>query len=126
MRSPSASPARPSGERLYVNIIMAKAAKIPFRKSISEIVGREAAFEIAFNPTPLEYSMIPLLTHALATNPLARRNWETLVPSRQKEILRYFSSLTSDEAKERNLTKLIDVLTGKEMRFMGRLWKNGS
>lgn len=96
------------------------------KKSIREIVGKEITFEVVFNPTPQKYQMIPLLSHTLDTNPLAKRNWERLIPSRQKEILRYFSSLISDEAKERNLKKLMEVLTEKEVRFMGRSWKNGS
>lgn len=111
--------------RLYVNIIMAKAAKISFSKSISEIVGRSAIFEIEFNPKPQVYKMTPFLRKSLEDNPVARENWENLTPSRKKEILRYFSWLKSDEAKERNLKKIMEVLTGKEARFMARSWKNG-
>jgi uncharacterized protein YdeI (YjbR/CyaY-like superfamily) len=105
---------------------MAKVAKIPFGKSIREIVGTEVTLEIAFNPSPPEYPMTPFLTQALATNPRAKRNWENLLPSRQKEIARYFSRLKTDEAKERNRRNLVDVLMGKERRFIGRLWRNGS
>lgn len=111
--------------RLYVNIIMARAAKIKFSKSISEIVGKVATFEVEFNPKPPVYKMVTFLQNALDKNPIAKDNWEKLPPNRQKEILRYFSWLKSDEAKERNLKKVIEVLTGKEGRFMARSWKNG-
>lgn len=62
---------------------------------------------------------------ALSNNSRARGAWEELIPSRQKEILRYFSWLKSDEAKKRNLDKAMHVLSGKEGRFMARAWKNG-
>jgi len=99
---------------------------MPFRKSISEIVGRDVALEVAFNPAPPEYKLTPILKNALDVSPLAKSNWEKLIPSRQKEIIRYFSSLKSEEAKERNLKNILEVLTGKKKRFMGRIWKSGS
>ena len=111
--------------RLYVNIIMAKAAKIKFSKSISEIVGKVATFEIEFNPNPPVYKMVAFLKRSLDNNPIANDNWGKLTPSRQKEILRYFSWLKSDAAKERNLKKVIEMLTGKEGRYMARSWKDG-
>ncbi len=111
--------------RLYINITMAKAAAIPFAKSISEIVGTEVTFEITFNPNPRKYQMIPFLKNAIDKNPLAKSNWEKLILSRKKEILRYFSTLKSEEAKARNLVKVLDALTKKDVRFMARSWKNG-
>lgn len=111
--------------RLYVNIIMARAGKIKFSKSISEIVGRIANMEIEFNSKPPVYKMTPFLRDALDKNPDAKSNFERLIPSRQKEILRYFSWLKGDEAKERNLRKIMKALTGKEVRFMARSWKDG-
>jgi uncharacterized protein YdeI (YjbR/CyaY-like superfamily) len=62
---------------------------------------------------------------ALAQNETARKNWEALIPSRQKEILRYFSWLKSDEAKARNIEKALHVLSGGSGRFMARSWKDG-
>lgn len=111
--------------RLYVNIIMAKAGKLNFSKSISEIVGLEASFEIEFDPKPPVYEMVSFLDDALDNNPIAKDNWEKLPLNRQKEILRYFSWLKSDAARERNLSKVIRVLTGNEERFMARDWKDG-
>lgn len=111
--------------RLYVNIIMVKAAKIPFQKSITELVGQTANFKVEFDPSPPTFEMVDFLKEALTQNTLAQSNWDKLTPGRQKEVLRYFSWLKSDDAKERNLTNLLAVLTGKEMRFMARSWKDG-
>lgn len=65
-------------------------------------------------------------TDALENNVQAKKNWKNLPPSRQKEILRHFASLKSDEAKNRNLEKAIYVLSGHPGRFMARSWENGS
>jgi hypothetical protein len=43
-------------------------------------------------------------------------------PSRQKEILRYFSRLKSPEAKARNVQQVVHVLSGGKARFMARSW----
>ena len=63
---------------------------------------------------------------ALAGNPPAMKSWKALIPSRKKEILRYFSRLNSQDARARNLAKALRVLSGESGRFMGRAWKNGS
>ena len=60
----------------------------------------------------------------------ARKPWRinlmptgtALIPSRKKEILRYFSWLKSPEARERNVARAIHVLSGKKGRFMARSW----
>jgi uncharacterized protein YdeI (YjbR/CyaY-like superfamily) len=62
---------------------------------------------------------------ALAKNPRAKKAWDTLIPSRQKEILRYFAALKSPEAKARNLKRAMEALSGSEARFMARSWKGG-
>src|SRR5260370_11795339 len=56
----------------------------------------------------------------------AKKNWSALIPSRKKEILRYLSRLVSADARIRNQAQALHVLSGKEGRFMGRAWKNGS
>lgn len=61
----------------------------------------------------------------LSANSKALNSWEALPPSRQKEILRYFSWLKSDAARERNVTKALFVLSGNEGRFMARTWNDG-
>lgn len=111
--------------RLYINLVMAKAAKIEFSKSIREIMGRIVTLEVEFDPEPPVYQMLPFLEEALNQNPIAKNNWQKLIPSRQKEILRYFANLKSDQTREKNLKKVLEVLSGKEERFMARSWKNG-
>jgi hypothetical protein len=58
----------------------------------------------------------------LQRNRAARRGWNTLTPSRQKEILRYFNRLKSPQARERNLQRALHVLAGGTGRFMARSW----
>jgi hypothetical protein len=62
---------------------------------------------------------------ALRQQSRAAAGWQALSPSRKKEILRYFAGLKSGEAKQRNLGRALDVLSGEPGRFMGRQWKNG-
>lgn len=59
---------------------------------------------------------------ALDENRNAKRGWLELIPSRQKEILRYFSWLKTPEARVRNVQRAIHVLAGAKGRFMGRAW----
>jgi len=68
------------------------------------------------HPMPLWFS------DALDKNRDAKRAWSELIPSRQKEILRYFSWLKTPEAQVRNAQRAIHVLSGGKGRFMGRAW----
>jgi hypothetical protein len=111
--------------RLYVNIWMATAAKLEFSKSVTEVVGQQVEFAITFDPSPPTYEMSPFLEKALKDHPRTWKAWGELTPGRQKEVLRYFSFLKSDEARERNLERLLKVLGGEEGRFMARDWKDG-
>lgn len=91
--------------------------------------GDKVAVKIKFDD---EYNSGPqhLMQHwfsaALDKNPKAKKNWEALIPSRKKEILRYFAALKSQEAKDRNRARALDVLSGKKGRFMARSWKDGA
>jgi len=49
-----------------------------------------------------------------------------MIPSRQQEILRYFSWLKSSVACARNFSKALHVLSGGTGRFLARAWKDGS
>lgn len=98
------------------------------RKASQTTVGDAVTVDVAFDPSYKEGPMHPMpdwFARALDQHPKAKQNWEALIPSRQKEILRYFSWLKSDAAKARNLEKAIAVLSGTEGRFMARTWKNG-
>jgi len=58
----------------------------------------------------------------LDLNPGAKKGWDSLTPSRQKEILRYFAALKSPQAQQRNVQKALYVLAGGKARFMARDW----
>jgi hypothetical protein len=99
------------------------------RKASGTGVGDRVRVEIDFDPSYRNGPQHPMpawFRQALAGNPQAMKNWMALIPSRKKEILRYFSRLSSSEARARNLAKALHVLSGETGRFMARAWKNGS
>jgi hypothetical protein len=99
------------------------------RKASGTVVGDRVLVEINFDPSYRNGPQHPMpawFRQALAGNPQTMKNWIALIPSRKKEILRYFSRLNSSEARIRNLAKALDVLSGETGRFMARAWKNGS
>lgn len=99
------------------------------RKASGTTVGYRVRVEIEFDRNYRNGPQHPMprwFTRALAGNPQAKENWMALIPSRKKEILRYFSRLNSSDARARNLRKAVRVLSGGTGRFMARAWKNGS
>lgn len=99
------------------------------RKASNTVVGDIVQVDVAFDPAYKSGPAHPMpswFKKALDESTTAKANWEALIPSRQKEVLRYFAGLKSDEAKERNLEKAVHVLSGKPGRFMARSWKDGS
>lgn len=106
---------------LYLNGII--------REQAGVAVGDRVSVEIAFDPgyrNGPQHPMPRWFKAALNQNPEAHSNWTKLTPSRQKEILRYFAQLKSPQARARNLTKVISMLSGATGRFMARTWTNGS
>ena len=97
--------------RLYVNMKMLKDS--PRR------IGEMITVEIEFDPSDRTIAPHPKLARALEENKEAKRTFEQLSPSRQKEIVRYISSLKTEKSIEKNVTRAINFLTGKE-RFVGR------
>jgi hypothetical protein len=95
------------------------------RTNVGDRVEVDVSFDTAYKPGPM-HPMPDWFRLALAQNPAAKANWDALIPSRQKEVLRYFSWLKSDEAQRRNLDKAMHVLSGKPGRFLGRPWLDGS
>jgi hypothetical protein len=93
------------------------------RNASGSRVGDRVTVELSFGRDYRSGPVHPLprwLRTALAANPKAKSSWNTLTPSRKKEILRYFASLKSPVAKVRNLRRVIEALSGKEVRFMAR------
>lgn len=102
---------RYSGEwRLYLNT--------PMRDAADKGVGDQARFAIEHDPIPRSVPMPAKLKKALGENPGAKKTFDSLRPSRQKEIMRYIAKLKSDEAVEKNVVRAINFLSGKD-RFVG-------
>lgn len=97
--------------RLYLNT--------PMRKAANKEVGDTAEFEICFDPEKRVVPMHPKFIRALEENKEAKEIFERLRPSLQLEILKYLSFLKTEESVDRNVTKAIHFLLGKQ-RFVGR------
>jgi Bacteriocin-protection, YdeI or OmpD-Associated/Domain of unknown function (DUF1905) len=97
--------------RLYINLKMLKDS--PKR------VGESIELTIEHDPVERGIPVPPKLLAALDKTPKARKVFENLTPSRQKEIVRYIANLKSEEAIVRNTEKAIGFLMGKN-RFVGR------
>ena len=89
--------------------------------TVGDLVQVEIAFDDAYRNGPM-HPMPSWFRVPLARNAKASRAWNELIPSRKKEILRYFSWLKSSEARERNVARALHVLSGKKGRFMARSW----
>jgi hypothetical protein len=99
------------------------------REASGTAVGDRVRVEIEFDASYRNGPQHPVprwFKQALAGNSQAMKNWTALIPSRKKEILRYFSRLNSPDARARNLAKVLHVLSGETGRFMARGWKDGS
>jgi uncharacterized protein YdeI (YjbR/CyaY-like superfamily) len=89
------------------------------RRAAGIDVGDMANIEIDFDPKPRIISMHPELKKAFVKNKNAKAVFEKLSPYRQKEISRYINSLKTEGSVERNISKVIKHLEGKET-FAGR------
>jgi hypothetical protein len=106
--------------RLYLNGVIRKASGT----GVGDRVRVEVRFDAKYRGGPM-HPMPAWFRTALAKNPPAKKHWEALIPSRKKEVLRYFAALKSREARERNLARALRVLSGKAERFMARSWSGG-
>jgi len=97
--------------RLYLNTPMRKAAGI----DVSDV----GDFKIEFDPRERVVAMHPKLLAALKQNKDAKKAFDAFPPYKQKEVVRYISSLKTEESVDRNVKKAILFLLGKE-RFVGR------
>lgn len=88
---------------------------------VGDVVTVELEFDDEYQSGPA-HAMPAWFGKALARNRSASQGWNQLTPSRQKEILRYFSRLKSPEAQARNVQRAIHVLAGGKARFMARPW----
>ena len=97
--------------RLYLNT--------PMRKTAGRDVGDTIEIGIEFDPKERVTQVHPRLKKAFSQNKMAKKAFDKLSPSRQKEILRYINNLKTEESRETNIQKAISHLTGKES-FAGR------
>lgn len=103
---------RYSGEwRLYVNNLMLPDAK--------NKIGERIKVKIRFDSTDRTVQPHPQLVQALNKNKEAKKIFETIPPSLQKEIVRYISFLKTEASVTENVNKAIGFLLGKN-RFIGR------
>ena len=63
--------------------------------------------------------MHPKLDKALKENTKAKKAFDQLTPSRQKEIVRYISFLKTEASVDKNVSRAVSFLLGNE-RFVGR------
>jgi len=97
--------------RLYLNM--------PMRKAAHKDVGDTIDIEIDFDSRPRTTLTHPKLKKAFKENPNAKKAFEKLSPSRQKEILRYINFLKLEESVDKNIKRVISHLAGKQS-FVGR------
>ncbi|MES2812800.1 MAG: YdeI/OmpD-associated family protein [Bacteroidota bacterium] len=97
--------------RLYINTVMLKDS--PKR------IGEQINVTITFDSKERIIEMHPLLKKALAENQIANATFESLPPSRKKEIIRYIANLKTEDKIKENVLKAIDFLLGKG-KFVGR------
>jgi hypothetical protein len=97
--------------RLYVNTFMLKNS--PKR------IGKKLKITVQFDEEDRTVPMHPRLEIAFKKEPRANAVFESLSPSRRKEILRYMHALKNEASVNRNIERAINFLLGKE-RFVGR------
>jgi len=91
--------------RLYINTLMLKNS--PKR------IGETIKVTIEYDPSDRTIKPHPKLIVALKNNLEAKSKFDKLVPSMQKEIVRYIASLKTDESRDRNIERAINFLLGK-------------
>lgn len=97
--------------RLYINTTMLE--------NSPKKIGERITISIEFDPLVRTIKPHPKLVKALKENKEAKTAFDSLPPSRQKEIVRYIAMLKTEESIDRNIKRAINFLTGKE-NFIGR------
>ena len=92
--------------RLFINGDMRNRAKVDVTDRIELIL--EIDTRPRMEPMPKELAVV------LSRNKAAMSNWRLLTPSRRKEILRYLNFAKRSETLQRNISKVIDLLTKKQ------------
>lgn len=100
--------------RLYINLVMLKNSP----KRIGEII------EVSIDYDSSDRSIVihPKLDQAIREDPVTLRNFESLIPSRKLELIRYINNLKTEASIDRNIDKIIRHLKG-ETDFFGKMIK---
>ena len=91
---------------------------------VGDIVDVSIWFDRGYRNGP-QHTMPVKLKKSLTENAEAENNWFKLSPSRQKEVLRYLANIKSDDVRDRNIERVMYVLSGEPDHFMGRDWVDG-
>lgn len=97
--------------RLYINLTMLKDS--PKR------IGETIEVFVEFDESDRTISIHPKLDKAIKESPIATKNFESLIPSRKLELIRYINNLKTEESINRNIEKIIWHLCG-ETDFFGK------
>ena len=101
--------------RLYLNT--------PMRKAANKDVGQSVMVNLGFDPNPRLVPMSPAFKRALAKDLAAKTVFESLAPSRKKEILRYLGSLKRQDTLRRNVDIVIAHLLGQKPKTLTALMR---
>jgi hypothetical protein len=93
--------------------------------AVGDRVGADVEFDMKYRGGP-QNSLPAWFRRELVGDPQAMNNWKALIPSRKKEVLRYFARLKTPEARARNATRMLAALSGSPAWTLGRAWKDGS
>jgi len=108
-------PVGDGGFYLYLNGPLREASGT----AVGDRVTARVAFDASYRGGP-SHAAPPSLVRGLRARPDAAQAWVALPPSRRKEILRYLAGLRTEAARERNVAKLLTVLTQPRREFLGR------
>lgn len=97
--------------RLYINTKMLKHSP--------KKIGTTIVVSVEFDPSNRAITPHPNLVKSLEKNKKAKAVFDKLRPSLQHEIVRYIANLKTETSIDKNITKAIGFLLGKE-RFIGR------
>ena len=114
----------PAGDGNFYLYLRGEVRKASGTKVGDQVIAR-IVFDHEYRNGP-QHPMPKWLSASIEKDQTAKGNWERLSPARKKEVLRYFANLKSTDAKERNMKRVLEVLSGKKGRFLGRTWIDGS
>ncbi|MDO6761696.1 YdeI/OmpD-associated family protein [Tamlana sp. 2_MG-2023] len=102
--------------RLYINTTMLKNS--PKR------IGEEINITIEFDPSDRTIAPHPKFLEALKNNLEAKSKFDNLSPSAKKEMVRYITSLKTEESRDRIIERAITYLLGKSTFIGKKSWSN--